>query len=301
MISNIREGTIIYSICLLVMYRESMLKIPCYRLMFFNGVTDILNLITGSLFAAYFHFNGTVYCSNQLLNHVVGHLTYSFWDGASFNCVILAVNRAVEMLPYARRFNFLFRGKSIYGWMFLSIFYMVARSFLSRPNPFNSSVSSYFFPPFISDDIAWEMSHYAPFLLPLHNIFIAATLIVVYTIVCVYVIHEKRLAHSRTDRMEIMLFLQVLSLCVTTATASLIYVYMNYFTSPTALIIAANIVWQISHGVHGIVYLVVNQQLRRGLWSLFKCKGTAISGIDGNSGVKIQIKIKAEKAISSSH
>ncbi|KAK6049865.1 hypothetical protein COOONC_12629 [Cooperia oncophora] len=45
----------LYVICLIGMLRGRLLKTPCYCLMFFNGIIDIMDIIAGSLIAAYFH------------------------------------------------------------------------------------------------------------------------------------------------------------------------------------------------------------------------------------------------------
>ncbi|ETN70900.1 hypothetical protein NECAME_04751 [Necator americanus] len=108
------SGTIFlvfYLLTLIVMYRESMLDHSCYRLMFFGGVIDVICLIIGSHLTAYFHIRGTVFCSDSLLDQFAGHSTWSLWNGSSLNCVILAINRAIEMLPLLQGFRFLFRGK----------------------------------------------------------------------------------------------------------------------------------------------------------------------------------------------
>ncbi|ETN70901.1 hypothetical protein NECAME_04752 [Necator americanus] len=109
------------------------------------------------------------------------------------------------------------------------------------------------------------MSYYSSILLLLHNISIAVILISVYTTVCIYVARERRRANCRIDRMEIQLFLTILCICASTTTCSLLYVYINYVDSPSFLIIIANVVWQLSHGIHGIVYMIMNQQIRRGV------------------------------------
>ncbi|KAK6013638.1 hypothetical protein OSTOST_21043 [Ostertagia ostertagi] len=45
----------LYIVCLIGMYRGKLLKTPCYRLMFFNGFIDIMDLFASSLIPAYFH------------------------------------------------------------------------------------------------------------------------------------------------------------------------------------------------------------------------------------------------------
>ncbi|EYC22922.1 hypothetical protein Y032_0016g3018 [Ancylostoma ceylanicum] len=169
----------VYVTCLIAMYRGPLIKIPCYQLMFYNGIVDVMDLIVGSFIAAYFHFRGAVFCSDPVIGQIAGHLVWSVWNGASFDCVILALNRAVEMLPITRRIRFIFKEGNF------------------------------------------------------------------------------------------QLFLQSLFICASTTAASLLYVYMNFFESPRYVVIGANVVWQMSHGVHGFVYISMNREIRKEILVLF--------------------------------
>ncbi|KAK5981097.1 hypothetical protein GCK32_017650 [Trichostrongylus colubriformis] len=145
---------ILYVLCLMGMLRGNLLKTPCYRLMFFNGIIDIMDLFVASFITAYFHFTGAVFCSSISFGWFVGYLSSCVWIGASFNCIILALNRVVEMIPWANGFCFLFRGKLLFFWMLLSIAYMTTLPFITRPHPYNSVIATYTILPMISDDIA---------------------------------------------------------------------------------------------------------------------------------------------------
>ncbi|KAK5964354.1 hypothetical protein GCK32_016657 [Trichostrongylus colubriformis] len=67
---------IIYGLCLIGMVRGNLLETPCYCIMFFNGFIDIMDIIIGSFLTAYFHFNGTVFCSSFALSWFVGHISW---------------------------------------------------------------------------------------------------------------------------------------------------------------------------------------------------------------------------------
>ncbi|CAJ0590373.1 unnamed protein product [Cylicocyclus nassatus] len=75
------------------MYKGSLLRVPGYILMFFNGIVDVADLIVTSCFVTYFHFTGAVFCTTILLEWVSGHLALGFWLGVSSNCIVLAFNR----------------------------------------------------------------------------------------------------------------------------------------------------------------------------------------------------------------
>ncbi|VDL69999.1 unnamed protein product [Nippostrongylus brasiliensis] len=161
------------------MVRGQLLRIPCYRLLFFNGFVDIVDLIVNSLFTSYFHFHRNYMRTVSHLNRFFANKSRDAmeqtrfaiapyvqvvekviqlersWTGASFNCMVLAINRTVEMLPVLYRFRFLFRGRLLYMWMLFSVLLMLVQPFTKRPVPFNTAMSAFMASPMISDDIEW--------------------------------------------------------------------------------------------------------------------------------------------------
>ncbi|XGW25541.1 hypothetical protein V3C99_006724 [Haemonchus contortus] len=67
---------IIYVMCLIGMFRGNLLKTPCYCLMFFNGIVDIMDIVAGSFLAAYFHFTGAVFCTSVGINWFAGYFSW---------------------------------------------------------------------------------------------------------------------------------------------------------------------------------------------------------------------------------
>ncbi|EYC23196.1 hypothetical protein Y032_0016g3167 [Ancylostoma ceylanicum] len=253
---------VLYGLCLTGMVRGHLLKITCYRLMFFNGIVDIIDLAVGSFLTAYFHFTGAVFCSTMAINWIAGHLSWSAWCGATFNCVVLALNRTIEMNPAMQRLRFLFKGKAPFFWMFFCVLYMIVRPFISGPIPYNTVVSSYLGAPMISDDIEWEISNYASLFLPIHNLIVSVILVTLYAFLCHQVMKIRRASTGRMDKVQIQLFMQSLLICATTAMTAILYSFLDFFPVSRSIVIAGNVVWQLSHGVHGVVYLCFNSHIR---------------------------------------
>nr|CDJ89553.1 7TM GPCR chemoreceptor domain containing protein [Haemonchus contortus] len=168
---------------------------------------------------------GAVFCSSITLNWYAGYFSWCVWFGALFNCMVLALNRIVEMTPSARSLGFLFRenmrigdekfilGKFLLSWMVLSILLMTILPFISRTHPYSSQISTYIISPEITDN-------------------------------------------------PTQLFTQALFICTTTAITALLYSWIEFFPAPRAMAVASHILWQLSHGLHGIVYLCLNRQIR---------------------------------------
>ncbi|VDO82828.1 unnamed protein product [Heligmosomoides polygyrus] len=151
----------LYVLTLIGMVRGKLLRIPCYRLMFFNGFVDIMDLLIGSLVTSYLNFAGVVFCTHTFIVPLLGHMAWSLWIGAIVNCVVLAFNRTVEMIPSMGGLRFLFRGKTLYMWMALCVCIMVVRPFVTRPLLYNSVVSAFIGAPVISDDMTWVCAFFS--------------------------------------------------------------------------------------------------------------------------------------------
>ncbi|KIH68499.1 hypothetical protein ANCDUO_01162 [Ancylostoma duodenale] len=119
------------------------------------------NPYQGTYFAIYglIFITGAVLCSSLTLDWIAGQLSITAWSGATFNCVVLGINRVMEMIPAMQPFRILFNGKLLFVWMFLSVLYMVGRSFVTRSAPFNTALAAFVGPPFISDDSEWNGVH----------------------------------------------------------------------------------------------------------------------------------------------
>ncbi|KIH66992.1 hypothetical protein ANCDUO_02676 [Ancylostoma duodenale] len=154
---------------------------------------------------------------------VCGVMTSGAWFGSTFNCIALALNRVVEMIPAAHRFSVPRQDKSVYVWMVVCVVVMIGRPFFTRPFLYNSAVAAYLAAPVISDDTSW-------------------------------------------------LFLQALVICASTAIAAISYVFVEFVPVPRAVVILANVTWQLSHGMHRIVYICLNKFIRTEVGDLLRCK-----------------------------
>ncbi|XGW25524.1 hypothetical protein V3C99_006720 [Haemonchus contortus] len=259
---------------LIGMVKGKLLSTPCYLLMFFNGIIDIMDIIAGSLIPAYFFFTGAVFCSSEALERFSGYFAWCVWAGASLNCMVLALNRVIEMIPSASALRFLFKGKLLYLWMVLIVAYMVVSPFLNRSHPFSTVASAYISSPMITDDADKEAAHFNTLLLPIHNVAVVIVLFTLYTILCVYVFQMRRIAKRGTYKLQLQLFIQVLMICSTTTMTALLYSAMIFITVSRNVAIAANVLWQLSHGFHAVVYLCLNRDISDEVSKMFTRRRT---------------------------
>ncbi|KHJ83814.1 hypothetical protein OESDEN_16482 [Oesophagostomum dentatum] len=89
-----------------------------------------------------------------------------------------------------------------------------------------------------------------------------------YSILCVYM-WIRREDIKRFDDVQKKLLLQVLCVCFPTLFAAIVYAFVEFVAVPHSLVIVVNIFWQLSHGLHGLVYLAFNSNVRREVRALF--------------------------------
>ncbi|KIH59288.1 hypothetical protein ANCDUO_10486 [Ancylostoma duodenale] len=72
------------------------------------------------------------------------------------------------------------------------------------------------------------------------------------------------------DRVQVQLFIQAILICSTTAVAASLYIYVEFFSASRSVVIMANVVWQLSHGLHGFIYLIFNRVIRAEVFAIFR-------------------------------
>nr|CDJ90453.1 7TM GPCR chemoreceptor domain containing protein [Haemonchus contortus] len=146
---------------------------------------------------------GAVFCSSIALNWFAGYFSWSMWVGGSFNCMVLALNRVVEMTPSASRLGFLFRGKLLLSWMVLSVAFMATLPFISRPHPFNSVIGTYIISPVITDNATQESSYFAHLFVPLYNVTVVFVLVTLYSFLCFNIVKMRSLVKGGNYKLQI--------------------------------------------------------------------------------------------------
>jgi nematode chemoreceptor len=176
---------------MIVMRRPEFFQYSCYKLMFLLGVIDMIVLPFNSIASGIQCMLGYHYCNNPSLYFIIGAIpTCEFiklkyivdqhtvaeiknrppkkmikyiislnfldgWYGAAMTCILLAINRLLEMLA-PRIAKCLFKGRRIYIWLVLPILYMVFACFQASA-VYNIKLFAFYFNPFTGEK-GWEIS-----------------------------------------------------------------------------------------------------------------------------------------------
>ncbi|KAK6749753.1 hypothetical protein RB195_002016 [Necator americanus] len=130
-----------------------------------------------------------------------------------------------------------------------------------------------------------------------YGLLVLNTKLPLISIVCANSKVSERLVYRNLDVLGVFVhFPTIFFICLTTSISALLYSYMNFFESSHCLIITANILWRMSHGVHGFVYVLINRLIRRGVWSMLTCAKVDQSqgNYDGNEAIVITL-LKKDK------
>ncbi|KAK5977754.1 hypothetical protein GCK32_008127, partial [Trichostrongylus colubriformis] len=128
-----------------------------------------------------------------------------------------------------------------------------------------------------------EAADYAVMLVPIQNVTIVIMLVALYSILCIHIVtmpHFAKGAHYKFQVTKpqtniiiarvLQLFVQASLICLTTATTSFLYVLLGFLSLSRNLIITMMVIWQLSHGLHGIIYFCFNQKIRAEVLRLFR-------------------------------
>ncbi|KAI6208914.1 Serpentine Receptor, class T [Aphelenchoides besseyi] len=267
---------LLYLPCLYALSRKKLLQSNfCYKLMFLMTIEveqDMVTLAVTTLLPGYMSFYGLTYCSNPDLVYffgaiIIGNGSYdyvlisfpAFWLAYSQTSLLLAINRCLSFSKYKYIFD---------GWMqyvfllipftscFIDLFFCVSASYSPVYN-------AWFFDPHRGyyDDLVGKYSSDLQFY---NNIVFIIAMPIIYVIFVVN--HFCMSCKGREGGMpkkEVALFIQTLIVNFTIAMSALGYTIMQYLDLPPEAIAVTHISWVIVEGTPPVVYLTINQTIRR--------------------------------------
>ncbi|XGW08956.1 hypothetical protein V3C99_011345 [Haemonchus contortus] len=249
---------LMYILVLHVIARKQYRRLSCYKIMLVLGLYDMCAIGVNSLLTGYFWLVGANYCLMPLLMYVAGAIGLGLWCGACMICFVLVINRLLDLWD-KQMMELLFKDNRTYVVLLIPFCYSIYFTFFTEPLFFNSDHTAWFFSPFVEKNNIGEFFNYP------HT---ANNLLIVVLTCLLYVQYSRvLLKHSRGDRglswAQKSFFLQSSSICMANLVAALIYVYMQFFPTPSYFVLIGHICWQLGHGFPAIVYLLLNRTIQR--------------------------------------
>ncbi|KAI6180241.1 Serpentine Receptor, class T [Aphelenchoides besseyi] len=276
---------LLYLPCLYALSRKKLLQSNfCYKLMFLMTIEveqDMVTLAVTTLLPGYMSFYGLTYCSNPDLVYffgaiIIGNGSYdyvlisfpAFWLAYSQTSLLLAINRCLSFSKYKYIFDglkpVLFKLDAI-RFPVDSVHFLFHRfvflcfCFIQSSPVYNA----WFFDPHRGyyDDLVGKYSSDLQFY---NNIVFIIAMPIIYVIFVVN--HFCMSCKGREGGMpkkEVALFIQTLIVNFTIAMSALGYTIMQYLDLPPEAIAVTHISWVIVEGTPPVVYLTINQTIRR--------------------------------------
>ncbi|EYC45387.1 hypothetical protein Y032_0430g1307 [Ancylostoma ceylanicum] len=249
---------LIYILDLMVMVKKQHRRLSCYKIMIVLGMYDMAAISLNSLLTGYFWIKGTNYCVAPTLMFVTGAIALGLWCGACMNCFVLVINRLLDVWN-KNMMQAVFKDERTYVVLLIPLAYSLYFCFFTSPLLFNSDQTAWFFFTF-----APEHDH-VMFLNYPHT---ANNLLIVVVTCLLYVQYSRvLLRHSKVGSglswAQKSFFIQCSSICMANLIAALIYVYMQFFPTPSYFVLVGHICWQLGHGFPAIVYLLLNRTIQR--------------------------------------
>ncbi|KAL3085584.1 hypothetical protein niasHT_037325 [Heterodera trifolii] len=256
---------ILYIPCMVSIYKK-MDDNPCYKLLFFIGILDMLALLMNALETGILGIIGAVYCDYPFLIYTTGSMGLSLWLAETAAEFLLAINRCLELLKPELAYV-IFNGNKTWWLCSVPIFYAIAMAMFTKPILFSGLNLAWFFNPYVgyTDDFG---KIYHNTLHTIHDCFVIFGLSSSYIVFSAilswrtYKMTENQQTYqpSWTQKMT---FLQVVIISFFNAICSVIYISMQFVKISKIYIIIGTYTWIFAHGCPPLVYLLLNQRIRK--------------------------------------
>ncbi|KAI1706172.1 serpentine type 7TM GPCR chemoreceptor srt domain-containing protein [Ditylenchus destructor] len=259
---------ILYIPCLIVIYKH--IEQPCYKIMFFIGIIDVVGLIVTAFLPGLFCFIGYVYCSSPVFMYSVGVAGYALLSTETMAAILLAANRCISM-AFSDFEETLFRGYRTWLWLTIPTVYSLWFAYISKPTLFSAYYGGWHLNPHEGYIPYNFFDYFTPYDF-WHEVIIVCGYFGFYGLFFVLMIF-KFAQHSLLTKKHIftqkMIFLQVLILSLVNSANASIYIMADFITIPPVILIAAIYTWIVCHGIPPVIYLTLNKTIQTDCRNLF--------------------------------
>ncbi|KAI1709514.1 serpentine type 7TM GPCR chemoreceptor srt domain-containing protein [Ditylenchus destructor] len=272
----------VYLPFIITMLQPKFISTSCYKLMFFLGIMDFIQISGASLVTGYLTMQGAVFCTHPNMSYIFGIIGLGAWCGSCVTCMILTINRCIDVY-FPQLSRVLFHGWRTWLWTIIPLSIVGWIIAFENTLCFNSRYLAWFFDPYFGMNSSLRQTEnglpivYASQLHTINNVSTVAILCTGNIVLCYYVFSaSSSTAGSNSAKLKKQLVIQVCVISILETFCSFIYAYMQFFYTPIWLIVAGSITYQVNCGMMALTYLFLNPTLRRAAFNLFsKCAKAA--------------------------
>ncbi|KAI1712315.1 serpentine type 7TM GPCR chemoreceptor srt domain-containing protein [Ditylenchus destructor] len=259
---------ILYIPCLFAIYKH--IEQPCYKIMFFVGIIDVVGLFVSAFLPALFCFVGFVYCSSPTFMFAVGVAGYALLSAETMAAILLAANRCISM-AFPNIEHILFKGYRTWLWLTIPTVYSLWFAYISKPSLFSAHYGGWHLNPHEGYLPYNFLDYFTPFDF-WHEVIIVCGYFGFYGLFFVlmaFKISQHNAITKKTVFAQKMTFLQVLILSVINAANASIYILADFITLPHVVLVLAIYTWIVCHGIPPVIYLTLNKTIQSDCRNMF--------------------------------
>ncbi|KAK0415514.1 hypothetical protein QR680_011985 [Steinernema hermaphroditum] len=266
---------ITYVPCLIVMTRKQFFDNSCFKIMFFNGIVDVIAILINGFITGYLLIVGTIFCLWPTLQYWIGLLAVTFWCGQCFNCTVLAINRCLDFWA-PNLSEFVFKGPRTFIWWMMDVAYILYLMIFTKPTVLNSSVYIWWMMDVSPrstvvpvDRIPVDRSEYFVYALEVNNYVSCFLLFFLYTILIISFRVKGSQLTSQSHEMQLHLLKQAGFICLLNCIPGMLFIAVQFIPSPPEVIYICLITYQMGNGGGGLIFLIVNKTMRQKVREMF--------------------------------
>uniref|UniRef100_A0AAF5D9T4 7TM GPCR serpentine receptor class x (Srx) domain-containing protein n=1 Tax=Strongyloides stercoralis TaxID=6248 RepID=A0AAF5D9T4_STRER len=257
-----------YLPCIFIMCHRVFLKNSCYKIMLLLSIIDVCAVMINSIATGILIIFRIPYCYTPKLHILIGSFGLSFWCSTCATTFILAFNRYLDV-SHNSVFQKLFSGK---------------KTFIC-PLIFSLKYMSWFFNPFqdYSKLPGYKtVNNFSSIPHTVNNFLIIILLLLDYGAMLYQLSRKAKVTSTLTNTNTVLVKvqIQVFIICFFVFSAALLYVYMQFFFVPPIFTTISQILWSISQGCGGIIYITLNKTMRQALIDIISNKKISVITID---------------------
>ncbi|KAI1731226.1 serpentine type 7TM GPCR chemoreceptor srt domain-containing protein [Ditylenchus destructor] len=230
------------------------------------GIVDNISGFVFTFMAGVMSIAGMNYCDNNAFILFMGHICHSCWGTYSMFVVVLALNRCIEMFS-KNVSESLFGGKRLYFWGIpIFTWFWIFTSNWDVPPIYSSYFNTWIF----TIDFRPHAPPVNDWICFLNSWFVVTSLLILYSLLF-YAMFKQSNKCSGNDvhsAVQKRVFVQTFWICFTVFVVDLFFGLESWVRVPQYLIPLNTWVLHICTGSPGIVYLLVNKTIRKGVLAL---------------------------------
>ncbi|CAB70255.1 Serpentine Receptor, class T [Caenorhabditis elegans] len=242
-----------------IIFKTKLIKHTCYKIIVLLAVTDMCATACSCIITGILLIQGAVFCVYPTFIYITGGIALCNWCGACAITVSLFLNRIVSigLREYADKIE----KPMAYISMVFCVIYMFYISFFTTPACFNSLIMAWPSDPLSEKEPSEEATNYYRNASQAWNNWIFITcMVVLFTL---YYALVKKLARGQSSKASRAIFIQCCIICFFNSCTAIFYNSLAFITPSPAILVFGQLCWSINHGCPALIYVTMNETIRR--------------------------------------